>query len=123
MHILQIIIKENFYGDKLDFKDIKFLVKVGDFRKIERKNSIDISLFGYEDGDLLLIGRGEKNTMFLSNISIHSCMITNYIVGENIFDAIVYKFLEQQMYWNVILKIALKLIVSRGWRCLKKWIR
>ena len=60
MHILQIIIKENFYGDKLDFKDIKFLVKVGDFRKIERKNSIDISLFGYEDGDLLLIGRGEK---------------------------------------------------------------
>ena len=123
MHILQIIIKENFYGDKLDFKDIKFLVKVRDFRKIERKNSIDISLFGYEDGDLLLIGRGEKNTMFLSNISIHSCMITNYIVGENIFDAIVYKFLEQQMYWNVILKIALKLIVSRGWRCPKKWIR
>ena len=98
MHILQIIIKENFYGDKLDFKDIKFLVKVRDFRKIERKNSIDISLFGYEDGDLLLIGRGEKNTMFLSNISIHSCMITNYIVGENIFDTIVYKFLEQQMY-------------------------
>ena len=59
MHILQIIIKENFYGDKLDFKDIKFLVKVRDFRKIERKNSIDISLFGYEDGDLLLIGRGD----------------------------------------------------------------
>ena len=34
---------------KLDFKDIKFPVKVRDIHKIEKKNSIDISVFGYEN--------------------------------------------------------------------------
>ena len=67
------------YGYKLDFKDTKFPIKVRDIHKIERKNSIDISLFGYEDMrkypiyvskivlrnkyvDLLLIGEREKKT-------------------------------------------------------------
>ena len=40
--------------------------------------------------------------MFLSKIVIHSCVIIHYIVGENIFVLIVYKLLEQQMYWNVL---------------------
>ena len=34
--------------------------------------------------------------MFLSKISIHSCMSTHYIVQEHIFVVIVYSVLEQQ---------------------------
>ena len=33
----------------LDFKDINFLLKLKDIQKIENKNSIDISVFGYEN--------------------------------------------------------------------------
>ena len=61
------------YGNKLDFKDIKVPVRVRNIHETERKNSIGISVFGYEDmkkysiyvskkccedknGDLLLIG-------------------------------------------------------------------
>ena len=68
---------DKLYGDKLGFKDIEFLVKITDTHKIERKNSIDVSVFGYEVNkkypiyalkkccedkrvDLLLIGEGEK---------------------------------------------------------------
>ena len=65
------------FAKKLDFKDIKFPVKTRDIHKIEKKNSIGISVFGYENKekypvyvskqcyeekhvDLLLIGEGEK---------------------------------------------------------------
>ena len=68
-------------GEKLDL--IKFPVKVRDIHKIERKNSIDISAFGYENKgkypiyvskkccedkhvDLLLIGVGEKKHYVLN---------------------------------------------------------
>ena len=44
-------------------------------------------------------------------------MITHYIVEENIFVANVYKLLEQQAHWNVMLKTALKLMVNKGLRC------
>ena len=40
---------DKLYGDKLDFKDIKFPAKVRDIHKIERKNSINISFFSYGD--------------------------------------------------------------------------
>ena len=95
------------FAKRLDFKDIKFPVKIRDIHKIEKKNSIDISVFGYENKekypiyvskkcceekhvDLLLIGEGEKNTMFLSMILIDSCLIIHYTVEENIFVIIVY---------------------------------
>ena len=65
------------FAKRLDFKDIKFPVKIRDIHKIEKKNSIGISVFGYENKekypiyvskkcseekhiDLLLIGEGEK---------------------------------------------------------------
>ena len=65
------------FAKRLDFKDIKSLVKNRDIHKIEKKNSIGISVFGYENKekcpifvsrqcceekhvDLLLIGEGEK---------------------------------------------------------------
>ena len=77
---------------KLDFKDKKYWFKVRDIHKLEKKNSIGISVFGYEKEkekysiyvskkcckekhvDLLLRGEREKNTTFWSIISIDSCM-------------------------------------------------
>ena len=91
------------FAKKPDFKDMKFPVKIRDIHKIGKKNSIGISVFGYINKEkyaiyvskkcceekhvhLLLIGKGvKKNTMFLSKISIHSCMIIHCIVEENIF--------------------------------------
>ena len=66
---------------RLHFKDIKFPVKVRDIHKIEKKNSICISVSGYENKekylfyvskkyceekhvDLLSIAEEEKNTVF-----------------------------------------------------------
>ena len=83
------------FAKKLDFKDIKFPVKTRDIHKIEKNNSIGISVFGYENKvkypiyflknccedkhvDLLLIGEGEKKHYVLSKISMHSCMIIHY---------------------------------------------
>ena len=43
---------------KLDFKYIKFLVKIRDIHKIEKKNSIAISIFGY--------GNKEKHPIYVS---------------------------------------------------------
>ena len=51
--------------------------------------------------------------MFLSKISIHSCMSTHYIMQENIFVVIVYN-------WHVILKAVLKLMVKEELSCPKK---
>ena len=83
------------FAKKLDFEDIKFPIKISDIYKIgKKKNSIGISVFGYENKekypiyvskkcceekhiDLLLIGEGEKNTMLSSMIPIDSCMITS----------------------------------------------
>ena len=65
------------FAKKLDFKDIKFPVKTRDIHKVEKKNSIGINGFGYENKenhpfyesnrcceekhvDLLLIGKERK---------------------------------------------------------------
>ena len=40
---------DRIFAKKVDFKEIKFPVKVRDIYKIEKKNSIDISVFGYEN--------------------------------------------------------------------------
>ena len=53
-------------------------------------------------------------------VLINSCMITHYIVEENIFAVTVYKILEEQKHWNEILKITLILMVSKWLRCLRK---
>ena len=34
---------------ELDFKDVKFVVKIRDIHKIEKKNCFGISVFGYEN--------------------------------------------------------------------------
>ena len=40
---------EKDFAKKLDFKDIELTVKIRDIHKIEKKNSISISAFGYEN--------------------------------------------------------------------------
>ena len=70
------------FANKLDFKDIKFPVKIRDIDKIEKKNSIGISVFGYENkkkyqnnvvkkkyADLLLIGEGEKKHILINDFN------------------------------------------------------
>ena len=37
------------FAKKLDFKDIRLQVKIRDIHKMEKMNSIDISVFGYEN--------------------------------------------------------------------------
>ena len=46
------------FAKKLDFKDIKVSVKMRDMHKIEKKNSIGISVFGY--------GNKEKHPIYVS---------------------------------------------------------
>ena len=95
----------------LDIKGIKFPVKVRDIHKIKKKNSIDISVFGYENKekhpiyaskkcceekhvDLSLIGEEGKRHYVL----IKNTFLQLYIVEENIFVVIVYKLLVQKKY-------------------------
>ena len=69
------------FAKRFDFNDIKFPLKIRDIHKIEKRNSIAISVFGYENKekypinvskkcceenhvDLLLIREGEKKTLF-----------------------------------------------------------
>ena len=40
---------EKDFAKKLDFKDLKLPVKIRDIHKIEKNNSIGISVFGYEN--------------------------------------------------------------------------
>ena len=101
------------FAKRLDFKQIKFPAKIRDTKKIEKKNSIGINVFGYENKekypiyiskqcckekhvDLLLIGE-ERDFMFLSKFLILSCMTLLYFMEENIF-VVVYKLLVQTKY-------------------------
>ena len=48
-HPARIIKADKDFGKALDFKDIKFPVKVKDIHKIEKRNSIRISVSGHEN--------------------------------------------------------------------------
>ena len=105
------------FAKKLNFKNTKFPAKSREIHKIEKKNSISISVFGYENKERHPVyvskkccvvkkhmltyywyEKKEKDTMFLSKILILLCMIIIYIVGENIVVSIVYKLLVQKKY-------------------------
>ena len=78
------------FAKTLDFKEINFPVKIRDIHKIEPKNSIDISVFGYENKEKqpnyvskkCCEERQKKNIMFLSMISIDLRMIIHYIASR-----------------------------------------
>ena len=57
-------------NEKLDFKDIKFQVKFRDIHKIETKNSIGISVFGYENK--------EKHPIYVSKNVVKKNMLIYY---------------------------------------------
>ena len=48
------------FEKKLDFKDIKFPLKIRDIHKIEKKNCIGISVFGYENKEKRPISVSKK---------------------------------------------------------------
>jgi len=45
----RITIEDKKFASKLDYQDTSFPVKITDIPKIEKKNSININIFGYED--------------------------------------------------------------------------
>ena len=59
------LLADEILADELYFEDIKFLVRIKDFHKIEEKNSIGISVLGYEIKKNL---QSAKCTMFLLKI-------------------------------------------------------
>ena len=52
---------DNNFAKELDFKDIKCPVKIRDIHKIEKKNSISISILGYEN-------KGKIQFMYQKNV-------------------------------------------------------
>ena len=113
IYILQSITQEQSDKDvskRLDFKDLKFPVKIRDV-----KNSINISVFGYENKekhpvyvsrkccedkhvDLLLIGEGEKKHYVLIK-DFNTFMYDHTLHRERKhFAVIVYMFLLQKKF-------------------------
>ena len=107
------------YGDKLDFKDMKFPLRVGDILKIGRKISPALVLLVLKliknnqskcQNNVVkinkLIHHWQKkkttSTFFLSKIWTHSCIIIFYILLNNRHIAMSYK------------KTALKSMVTKG---------
>ena len=88
----------------------KLPVKIPEFHETEKKNSIEISVFGYENNEKhpsyvskrfceqKHVEKKERDTMCWSKILTLSCMIILYIVEENIFVDIVYELLVQKKY-------------------------
>ena len=62
------------FRKRLDFKDIEFPVKIRDIHKIEKKNSIDISVFGYENR--------EKHPIYVSKICYEEKHVDSLLIGE-----------------------------------------
>ena len=103
------------FPKKVDFKDIKFQIKIKGIRKIGKKNSITISVFGYKTRKnvecmyqinaakkIMFIcyqkKKKGKGNIFLSKVLILSCIIIHYTVIENTFAVVVYKLLVQGKY-------------------------
>ena len=54
-------------------------------------------MFQEKHVDLLLIGKGEKNFMFLSKILILACMINHYIVKKKQFCGLQHPFFTEEI--------------------------
>ena len=93
----------------LYLKDIRFPVKIRDIYKIEKTNSIGISVFGYENKEKhpiyvskkrceknIITNRKRKQKTVSSYRGFHLCMIIRYIEEENIIAGIVCKLSVQK---------------------------
>ena len=58
------------FAKQLDFKYIKFPVKIIDTHKIEKKNSIGVSFFGYENK--------EKHPVYVAKNVVEKKMLIHY---------------------------------------------
>ena len=90
------------FAKKLDFKNVKFPVKVRDIHKIEKSNSIGISVFGYENKEkhLIYVLRKsciEGNYVLIKNFNTFMYKHT-FHHGKNIFVVILSKILMQKKY-------------------------
>ena len=65
--------------------------------KTRKKHSIYVSINTFNN-HLHLLSIGEKGTMFLSKILIHSYMTIHYTIEKNILVVICYKDLAQKKY-------------------------
>ena len=81
-HPARITKADKYFPKRLDFKDIKLPVKIRDIHKIEKKNAIGISVFGYENK--------EKHPIYLSKQYCKQNIMIHYIFEENSFVVIVY---------------------------------
>ena len=97
------------FAKKLDCKDVKFPVKIRDIHKIEKKNYIGISVFGYENkekhpiyvsnkcceekhADLLLIGeQGKRKYVLIKDFM--TFMYDHTLHGKKIFSLLFTSFL------------------------------
>ena len=62
------------FAKRLDFKDIKFRVKIRDIQKIQKKNSIGINAFGYENK--------EKYPIYISKHCCEEKRVDLFVIGE-----------------------------------------
>ena len=62
------------FARKLDFKDVKFPVKIKDIPKIEKKNLIGISVFGYENK--------KKYSIYVSKKCCEEKYVDLLLIGE-----------------------------------------
>ena len=116
-HSARITKADKDFAKKLDFKDIKFPVKVRDIHKIEKNNSISISVSVFDGEkkkkhpiympkkcceenhvDLLIIGEeGKRHYIFIKDFNTFMYNHT-YVAEENIFTVIVYMLSVQKKY-------------------------
>ena len=131
IYILQSITQEQSDKDvskRLDFKDLKFPVKIRDV-----KNSINISVFGYENKekhpvyvsrkccedkhvDLLLIGEGEKKHYVLIK-DFNTFMYDHTLHRERKH---LYRYCRTAEKWKYHIKDCLNLMVNKILRYLRK---
>ena len=114
------------FAERLDFKDIKFPSKISKIHKIEKKNCLGISVFGYENKEkhpiyvskkcceekhvhLLLVGEGVKNTIKDFNTFIYDHSLHR---GTKTFCHCLHAFITEE-FLNVRLKIGLNIMVSK----------
>ena len=100
-HLARITKADKDFAKRLDFKDIKFPVKIRDIHKIEKGNSISISVFGYENKEkypiyvskkcceekkcwLLLVGEGDKKHYVLC--SKNTMPFKSYLGEDTVYD-------------------------------------
>ena len=137
-HLAKIAKADKDFGKTLDYKDIIFQVKIRDICKIENKNSISISVFGYENKKisrlcvkknlnwktcwLIIDWSRRKRHVFWSKILIDSGIIIYCNSEKNAFVVIAYMLSSRKNSWSVMWKIAFKLMVNKRLRYLRKRI-